>query len=135
MNFLMLLVTGTLALGITTVGASAEDAAGRTHFLRIISVIEDVSTTTGEIGKIRHVSDVQLVSLDGIFARKYRRALAGALIAQQGTAQVDALRAAILENRLLTAELRKQGLDHRNIVAIDISASGRITVYTFGASA
>jgi len=131
MKISALLAIGILAVSISA-GAVARDS-GRSQFLQIISVIEDVSMTTSEIGQIRRVADVRLVSLDDLFAGKYGRALASALDAQRGTAQVDALRAAIFGNRQLVAELQRQHLDYRNIVAINISASGTITVYTFGA--
>ena len=133
MKISALLATGLLALGIGTAGASAEDAASPNDFLQIISVIENVGSTTAEIGQIRRVSDVRLVPLDDLSAGKNWQALVRALDVQRGTAAVDALREAIAGNRQLVAELQRQRLDYRNIVAIDIGESGTITVYTFGA--
>ncbi len=63
------------------------------------------------------------------------QALIGALAAQQGTAQVDALRAAVAGNGRLVDELKRQHVQYMNIVAIDIGQTGRITIYTLGASA
>jgi hypothetical protein len=51
------------------------------------------------------------------------------------TAQVDALRAAVAGNARLVDELKRQHVEYMNIVAIDIGQAGRITIYTFGASA
>ena len=133
MKISALFATGILALGIATSGASAEDAAGRSNFLQIISVIENVGSTTSEIGQIRRVSDVRLVPLDDLSMGTNGQALIRALDVQRGTAQVDALRAAIAMNPELVAKLQRQHLDYRNIVAIDIDESGTITVYTFGA--
>ena len=133
MKISALLATGIVALGVATGAASAQDAAGRSNFLQIISVLNKVGSTTSEIGQIRRVSDVRLVALDDLSVGKNGRALVRALVVQRGTAQVDALREAIAENRQLVAELQRQHLDYRNIVAIDIGASGTITVYTFGA--
>jgi hypothetical protein len=76
---------------------------------------------------------VRLVALDDLSAGKNRQAVMRALDVQRGTAQVDLLRETIAGNRELVAELQRQHLDYRNIVAIDISWSGTITVYTFGA--
>lgn len=133
MKISSLLATGMLALGTATGGASAEDAAGPSDFLQIISIIENVGSTTSEIGQISRVSDVRLVQLDDLSMGTDGAALIRALAVQRGTAQVDALRAAIVGNRELVAELQRQHLDYRNIVAIDIGESGTITVYTFGA--
>ncbi len=132
MKISALLATGVLALSIATGGTSAQDAAGRSDFLQIMSVIENIGSTTGEIEQIRRVTDVRLVQLDDSMGEN-QKALIRALGVQRGTAQVDALRGAIAGNRELVAELQRQHLDYRNIVAVDIRASGTITVYTFGA--
>ena len=133
MKISALIATGIFALGVATGAASAQDAAGRSNYLQIISVIANVGGTTNEIAQIRRVSDVRIVPLDDLSMGKNRQALIRALAAQRGTAQVDALREAILGNRELITELHRQHLDYRNIVAIDIGESGTITVYTFGA--
>ena len=128
-----LIATCILALVVATGTASAEDGAGRSNYLQIISVIANVGGKTNAIAQIRRVSDVRIVPLDDLSIGKDRQALIRALAAQRGTAQVDALREAILGNRELIAELHRQHLDYRNIVAIDIGEFGTITVYTFGA--
>jgi hypothetical protein len=48
---------------------------------------------------------------------------------------VDALRAAVVGNDRLVGELKRRHVEYMNIVAIDIGQTGRITIYTLGASA
>ena len=123
-----------LALGLTTGGTSAKDATAQTNFLVIVATMNNVEWTIREIGQIRNVSDVTIVQLDDSTGTN-EQAFIRALAVQQGTAQVDALRAAVAGNEWLVGELRRQHVEYMNIVAIDIGQTGKITVYTFGASA
>lgn len=134
MKILTLLATGIVALGLATGATSAEDATTQRNFRLIMATMNNVEWTINEIGQIRDVSDVRLVQLDDSMGEN-EQAFVGAVAAQQGTAQVDALRAAIAGNRRLVAELEKQHIAYMNIVAVGIGEFGRITVYTFGASA
>ena len=123
-----------VALGLAAGGTSAKDATVQTNFRQIVATMNNVEWTIQEIGQVRDVSDVTIVQLDDA-AGANQQAFIGALTAQQGTAQVDALRAAVAANGRLAGELKKQHIEYMNIVAIDISQTGKITVYTFGASA
>jgi Skp family chaperone for outer membrane proteins len=134
MKIFAVVASGMLALGLTTGGASAKDAIGQINLQQIVATMNNVEWTTKQIGQIRNVSDVTLVQLDDSMAAN-GQALIGALAAQQGTAQVDALRAAVAGNGRLVDELRRQHVEYMNIVAIDIGQTGRITIYTLGASA
>jgi hypothetical protein len=96
--------------------------------------MNNVAWTIREIGEVRDVSDVRLVQLDDAMGTD-KDALMTALIVQQGTAEVDALRQAIAENRRLVVELEKLHIKFMNIIAVNISGSGAITVYTYGARA
>ena len=134
MKIFAVVASGILALGLATGGTSAKDATGETNFQVIVATMNNVEWTIQEIGQIRNVSDVTLVQLDDSMAVN-EQTLIGALAAQQGTAQVDALRAAVAGNRRLVDELKRQHVEYMNIVAIDIGQTGRITIYTLGASA
>ena len=123
-----------VALGLATGGTSAGDGTSQTNFRQIMATMNNVEWTIQEIGKIRNVSDVTLVQLDDL-AGANEQAFLGVISAQQGTAQVDALRAAVAGNGRLIDALRRQHIEYMNIVAIDIRQTGKITVYTFGASA
>ena len=96
--------------------------------------MNNVEWTISEIGQIRNVSDVTLVQLDDSTGAN-EQAFIRALAVQQGTAQVDALRAAVARNERLVGELKRQHVEYMNIVAIDIGQTGRLTIYTLGASA
>ena len=134
MKTFAVVASGILALGLATGGTSAKDAAGQTNFRQIVATMNNVEWTINEIGQIRNVSDVTLVQLDDSTGAN-EQAFIRALAAQQGTAQVDALRAAVAGNERLVGELKRQHVEYMNIVAIDIGQTGRITIYTFGASA
>jgi hypothetical protein len=134
MKIFAVVASGILALGLATGGTSAKDATGQTNFRQIVATMNNVEWTIKQIGQIRNVSDVTLVQLDDSMAVN-GQALIGALAAQQGTAQVDALRAAVAGNGRLVDELKRQHVEYMNIVAIDIGQTGRITIYTLGASA
>ena len=134
MQISALLATGIVTLALATSGTLAQEGAARPNFLQIVATMNNVEWTILQIGTIRDVSDVRLVQLDDSMGEN-EQAFIGAIAAQQGTAQVDALRSAIAENRLLIAELEKLHIEYMNIVAVDISEFGAITVYTFGASA
>jgi hypothetical protein len=134
MKIIAVVASGILALGLATGGTSAKDATGQINFRQIVATMNNVEWTTKQIGQIRNVSDVTLVQLDDSMAVN-EQTLIGALTAQQGTAQVDALRAAVAGNRRLVDELKRQHVEYMNIVAIDIGQTGRITIYTLGASA
>ena len=134
MKIFAVVASGILALGLATGGTSAKDATGQINFRQIVATMNNVEWTTKQIGQIRNVSDVTLVQLDDSMAVN-GQALIGALAAQQGTAQVDALRAAVAGNLRLVNELKRQHVQYMNIVAIDIGQTGRITIYTLGASA
>ena len=134
MKVFAIVTSGMLALGLTTGGTSAKDATSQTNFQQIVATMNNVEWTTKQIGQIRNVSDVTLVQLDDSMAVN-GQVLIVALAAQQGTAQVDALRAAVAGNGRLVDELKRQHVEYMNIVAIDIGQTGRITIYTFGASA
>ena len=123
-----------VALGLAAGGASAKDATGPTNFRQIVATMNNVEWTIQEIGQVRNVSDVTIVQLDDA-AGANQQAFIGALAAQQGTAQVDALRAAVAGNERLIGELKRQHIEYMNIVAIDIDQTGKFIVYTFGASA
>ena len=134
MKIFAVVASGILALGLATGGTSAKDATGQINFRQIVATMNNVEWTTKQIGQIRNVSDVTFVQLDDSMAVN-GQALIGALSAQQGTAQVDALRAAVAGNGRLVNELKRQHVQYMNIVAIDIGQTGRITIYTLGASA
>jgi hypothetical protein len=134
MRTFAVVASGILALGLATGGTSAKDAAGQTNFRQIVATMNNVEWTINEIGQIRNVSDVTLVQLDDSTGAN-EQAFIRALAAQQGTAQVDALRAAVAGNERLVGELKRRHVEYMNIVAIDIGQTGRITIYTFGASA
>ena len=134
MKIIAVVASGILALGLATGGTSAKDATGQINFQQIVATMNNVEWTTKQIGQIRNVSDVTLVQLDDSMAVN-GQALIGALSAQQGTAQVDALRAAVARNEWLIGELKRRHVEYMNIVAIDIGQTGRITIYTLGASA
>ena len=102
MKIFAVVATGMLALGLTTGGTSAKDATGQINFQQIMATMNNVEWTTKQIGQIRNVSDVTLVQLDDSMAVN-GQVLIGALAAQQGTAQVDALRAAVAGNERLVA--------------------------------
>jgi hypothetical protein len=127
------LAAAILALGLATGATAAEDATTGSDFRQIIATMNDVAWTIHEIGQVNDVSDVKLVQLDGSLGEN-QRAFEAAVAAQQGTAQVDALREAIAGNRRLLAELERQHIEYMNIVAVRIGEFRRITVYTFGAS-
>ena len=112
----------------------AQDAVARPNFRQIVATMNNVEWTIHQIGTLDDVSDVRLVQLDDAMGEN-EQAFIWAVAAQQGTAQVDALRSAIAENRRLVAELEKLHIEYMNIVAVDISEFGAITVYTFGARA
>jgi hypothetical protein len=134
MKTFAVVASGILALGLATGGTSAKDAAGQTNFRQIVATMNNVEWTINEIGQIRNVSDVTLVQLDDSTGAN-EQAFIRALAAQQGTAQVDALRAAVAGNDRLVGELKRRHVEYMNIVAIDIGQTGRITIYTLGASA
>jgi hypothetical protein len=134
MKIFAVVASSILALGLTTGGTSAKDATGQTNFQQMVATMKNVEWTIQEIGQIRNVSDLTLVQLDDATGAN-EQAFIGALAAQQGTAQVDALRAAVAGNRRLVDELKRQHVEYMNIVAIDIGQTGRITIYTLGASA
>src|ERR1700731_3912347 len=123
-----------LVFGLATGPTVAEDATTQSNFRQIMATMNDVASTIDKLGQINDVSDVRLVQLDGSLG-KNQGAFEGALAAQQGTAQVDALREAIAGNRRLLAELERQHIEFMNIVAVRIDQFSKITVYTFGASA
>ena len=133
MKTFAVVASGILALSLTTGGTSAKDATSQTNFQQIVATMNNVEWTIQEIGQVRNVSDVTLVQLDDSMAVN-GQALIGALAAQQGTAQVDALRAAVAGNGRLVDELKRQHVEYMNIVAVRIGGFRRITVYTFGAS-
>ena len=122
-----------LVLGLATGGTSAKDATGQTNFRQIVATMKNVEWTIREIGQVRNVSDLRLVQLDDATGAN-EQAFIETLAAQQGTAQVDALRAAVARNEWLVGELKRQHVEYMNIVAIDIGQTGRITIYTLGAS-
>jgi hypothetical protein len=128
------LAAAMLALGLAISPTVAEDATTQSNFRQLIATMNNVEWTIYEIGHVDDVSDVKLVQLDGSLGEN-QRAFEGALAAQQGTAQVDALREAIAGNRRLLAELARQRIDYMNIVAVRIGKFHTITVYAFGASA
>ena len=134
MRIFALLAMGMLALGLATGGTEAEDVTAQRNFRQIIATMNNVEWTIHEIGLVRNVSDVRLVQLDDSMGEN-EQAFIGAIAAQEGTAEVDSLRAAIAGNRRLVAELQRQKIAYMNIVAVSIGEFGRITVYTFGASA
>jgi hypothetical protein len=134
MKIFAVVASGILALGLATGGTSAKDATGQTNFQVIVATMNNVEWTISEIGQIRNVSDVTLVQLDDSTGAN-EQAFIRALAVQQGTAQVDALRAAVARNERLVGELKRQHVEYMNIVAIDIGQTGRITIYTLGASA
>ena len=133
MKISAVLAACTVALGLAAGGTSAKDVTVQTNFLQIVATMNNVEWTIKEIGRVRNVSDVTLVQLDDATGAN-QQAFIGALAAQQGTAQVDALRAAVAGNGRLVDELRSLHVEYMNIVAIDIGQTGKITVYTFGAS-
>jgi hypothetical protein len=134
MKIAALLATGMLTLGLATGGTLAQDATGQTNFRQIVATMNNIEWTIHEIGQIGDVLDVRLVQLDGSMGEN-EQAFIGALAVQQGTAQIDALRAAIAGNPRLVGELESQHIEYMNIVAVAIGEFGTITVYTFGASA
>jgi hypothetical protein len=134
MQISALLATGILALGLATGGTMAQDTAGQPNFQQIVATMNNIEWTIHEIGQIGDVLDVRLVQLDGSMGEN-EQAFIGALAVQQGTAQIDALRAAIAGNPRLVGELESQHIEYMNIVAVAIGEFGTITVYTFGASA
>ena len=134
MQISALLATGIVTLALATGGTLAQDAAARPNFQQIVATMYNVEWTIHQIGTLYDVSAIRLVQLDDSVGEN-ERAFIGVIAAQQGTAQVDALRSAIAENRRLVAELEKLHIEYMNIVAVDISEFGAITVYTFGARA
>ena len=134
MKIFAVVASGILALGLAAGGTSAKDAASQTNFQQVVATMNNVEWTISEIGQIRNVSDVTLVQLDDSTGAN-EQAFIRALAVQQGTAQVDALRAAVARNERLVGELKRQHIEYMNIVAIDIGQTGRLTIYTFGASA
>ena len=128
-----LIVAGIFALGLASSATFAEDGPARSNFQNVLATMNNVEWTIHQIEQAGDISDVRLVQLDD-FLGKDRESLNVALALQQGTAQVDALRAAIAGNRQLIAELERQHISYMNIVAVDVAESGTITVYTFGAS-
>jgi hypothetical protein len=134
MKTFAVVASGILALGLATGGTSAKDATGQTNFQVIVATMNNVEWTIKQLGQIRNVSDVTLVQLDDSTGAN-EQAFIRALAAQQGTAQVDALRAAVAGNERLVGELKRRHVEYMNIVAIDIGQTGRITIYTLGASA
>lgn len=134
MQISALLATGILALGLANGETLAQDATGQTNFRQIVATMNNVEWTIHEIGQIGEVLDVRLVQLDGSMGQS-EEAFIGALAVQQGTAQIDALRAGIAGNPRLVAELERLHIEYMNIVAVGIGEFGTITVYTFGASA
>jgi hypothetical protein len=127
-----LLAAATLALGISTGEPAAQDDASYSSFLKIISVVKNIASTTSDIGQTRGFADVRLVPLDNLLMGKSAPALFVALAAQRGTLKLGALREAIAGNWGLVIELQRQHVDYRSIVAIDISKPGTVTVYTYG---
>ena len=92
-----------LALGLATGGTSAKDATtSQTNFQQIVATMKNVEWTIREIGQVRNVSDLRLVQLDDATGAN-EQAFIETLAAQQGTAQVDALRAAVAGNERLVA--------------------------------
>jgi hypothetical protein len=134
MKISAVLASSIVAVGLAAVGTSAKDATGQTNFRQIVATMNDVEWTIKEIGRVRNVSDVTLVQLDDAIGAN-EQAFIVALAVQQGTAQVDALRAAVAANERLVGELKRQHIEYMNIVAIDIGQTGKIIVYTIGASA
>ena len=134
MKIFALLTAGILALGVGAGGASADGATSQGNILHVMSSIADVGSAISEIGQIDNVSDVRLVRLDDLDMGDAEQVFIDALALQRATAEVHALRAAAAGNPQLIAELRRQNINFRSIVAIDIGRSGTITVYTFGAS-
>ena len=122
-----------LALGLASSPTVAVDATTESSFRQLIAAMKNVEWTIREIAQVDDVSDVKLVLLDGSLG-KNQGAFEGALAAQEGTAQIDALREAIAGNRRLLSELARQHIDYMNIVAVRIGELHRITIYTFGAS-
>ena len=127
------LAAAALALGLATSPTVAEDAITQSNFRQLIATMNNVEWTIHEIGEVDDVSDVKLVQLDGSLGEN-QRSFERILAAQQGTAQVDALREAIAGNRRLLTELARQHIEYMNVVAVRIGEFHRITVYTFGAS-
>jgi hypothetical protein len=123
-----------VALGLAAGGTSAKDVTVQTNFLQIVATMNNVEWTIKEIGSVRNVSNVTLVQLDDAIGAN-EQAFVVALAVQQGTAQVDALRAAVAANERLVGELKRQHIEYMNVVAIDIGQTGKIIVYTIGASA
>jgi hypothetical protein len=129
-----LIATSIATLVLATGGTLAEDAATPPTFQQVVATMNDVEWTIHQIDTIRDVSNVRLVQLDDSMGEN-EQAFIGVVAVQQGTAQVDALRSAIAENRRLVAQLDRLHIEYMNIVAVDISEFGAITVYTFGARA
>jgi hypothetical protein len=129
-----ILASAVVALGFATGATSAGDVARPDSFRQIVATMNNVEWTIFQIGRVNDVSDVRLVQLDDAFGAN-QRAFVRALVAQQGTAQVDALRAAIAGNRRLLGELERQHIEYMHVVAVRIQNFRTITVYTFGASA
>ena len=102
MKIFAVVATGMLALGLTTGGTSAKDATGQINFQQIVATMKNVEWTIREIGQVRNVSDLRLVQLDDATGAN-EQAFIETLAAQQGTAQVDALRAAVAGNERLVA--------------------------------
>src|SRR6202140_1052926 len=125
MKIFAVVASGILALGLATGGTSAKDAFGQTNFQVIVAPMNNIEWTISEIGQIRNVSDVTLVQLDDSTGAN-EQAFVRALAMQQGTAQVDALRAAVARNERLVGELKRQHVQYMNIVAIDIGQTGKI---------
>jgi hypothetical protein len=134
MKISIVLATGILTLILSTGGTTAQDPVGLPNFQQIVATMNNVEWTVHEIGLIRNVADVRLVQLDDSMGAD-EQAFIGILAKQRGTAEIDALRAAVAGNQKLMTALERQHIAFRNIIAIDIGDSGTITVYTFGASA
>jgi hypothetical protein len=135
MKISSVLAAAILALGLAGSPTVANDATiQQNNFRQLTAAMNNVEWTIHKIGHLDDVSDVKLVQLDGSLGEN-QQAFEGALAAQQGTAQIDALREAIAGNRRLLSELARQHIDYMNIVAVRIGELHGITVYTFGASA
>lgn len=134
MNISRTLASAMVALGLATGATFAGDMTKPDSFRQIIATMNNVNWTIQEIGHVTDVSKVRLVELDDAFGVD-QGAFVGALTAQQGTAQVDALRAAIAGNQRFLGELERQHIEYTHVVAVRIQPFSTITVYTFGASA
>src|SRR6202163_3783857 len=117
MKIFAVVASGILALGLAAGGTSAKDAAGQTNFQVIVATMNNVEWTISEIGQVRNVSDVTLVQLDDSTGAN-EQAFIRALAVQQGTAQVDALRAAVVRNERLVGELKRGNVEYMKMLPI-----------------